>query len=261
MKHITTFFLGLLVVLTSTASASACRYQVQQSSEKIATATVAFIGTVISRSDSTSRRVTFKVQKAIRGVKDGQTYEADGHMTSCHNEFSNYERWLYLGSDLPSDSLLLENNVGQPIQKNIDFVIRETGLKEAEESLSLKGYSESICVQDGGEGLRIVLENGIKAVMHTTLEKRVLKTQEMWEEQSKKTLEQQFSDPYPNPGTDDTFQHCMQDEGKCEAVEGTLYLGDVTKTEISGRIVLKERAKYPSYTFRVKRALDGPACP
>lgn len=261
MKRILTLFLGLLVLLTSTAPASACRYQAQQSREKIANAPVAFIGTVISGSGSTSNRVTFKVQKAIRGVKDGQTYEADGYISSCHNEFWAYERWLYLGSNLPSDSLRLENWVGQPMQMNIDFVIRETGLKEAEESLALKGFTESICVHDAGSGLRIVLENGIKAVMHTTPEKRVLKAQEMSEEYSEKPLDQQFNEPSPNPGIDDTFQHCMPDSGKCVAMEGTLYLGDVTEAEISGRIVLKDGEKYPAYAFRVNRAKASVSCP
>jgi len=122
--------------------AEACMYVPKQNPEKIASAPVAFVGTVVAvrlppGSVFVPLRAIFKVQKAIRGVKDGQLYEAEGYMTSCHNDFRVNERYLYLGSSLPSDTLRLAYADGKPQSENIDFVIRETGIQEAKMPLDI----------------------------------------------------------------------------------------------------------------------------
>lgn len=129
MRAIITF---LIVFACVGFSAQACKNQATPSAASIAAAPVAFVGTVL---DVCGSRITFKVQKSIRGVKDGKTYEVHKKETSCGIDFATGERWLFLGAETTSNSLLLSTDTGISQQSNINFVLRETGIQEAGRAL------------------------------------------------------------------------------------------------------------------------------
>lgn len=234
----------------STSPSLACMYTPKKSPEKIKTAPVAFIGTVIKLngdSMSPNHRVTFKVQKAIRGVEDGQIYETDGYVSSCHNNFAPFMRYLYLGSHLQSDSLSLESWLGEPDQENIDFVIRETGIKEAGQSLLLKGFIKKSCLPKGNYTVDLELDDHllIKLLYQVKDEPEKIRDYEM---------------------TGYTVSYCPENTEKCSQLKGVIDFNTLNNTEISGQLSLADedlpaQLKKRIYSvFRAKYTGDPHSC-
>lgn len=252
------------------SSAQACWLPAHRTnSEDINSAPIAFVGTVVKVGEVQDAGIgsfpiiplTFKVQKAIRGVKDGQLHETKTHAVLCGHQFRMGQRYLILGESQPwRASLLLENSRGQSNKENIAFVMRETGIKEANESLSLKGIAESNCIS---------LENGIKVYLSSTFEEWLNREAQHYED-----IGDGLQIPLSVGPIDmgDTFEMCNPKNKSCSKLKGRLLLGDLTEDEISGRIDISEgkvttartrrrpQEKWAEYVFRVGRKNTQTGC-
>lgn len=176
MKNTYAASLFLWVVLWNVAPAAACRLMEHPSVDSLQSAPVALIGTVTEAGERgtvgmmKSGRLTFVVQKAIRGVPAGmETYSIDiTDATSCDSEFHLGERWLYLGYHIKNNSLRLETQEGKSIVKNIAFVQEQTDAAEASQSLAHKGTFKRTCRTGKESGFSILLENGLRAEVFST---------------------------------------------------------------------------------------------
>lgn len=98
--------LSLMIALSFPAAA--CRYKPMPFETLLKKSETVFIGTVKSVED---RKVTWAVEKGVKGIKDGETFVSDYGGTSCDTRFQEGQRWLFLGPHVPSGSQLIENEV------------------------------------------------------------------------------------------------------------------------------------------------------
>lgn len=218
----------------------------QQSAEQIKTSDVVFIGTVVKKTGHlATERVFFKVQRSLRGVRNGRIYEARGYRTSCDIEFALGARYLYMGTEIWRNSLFLSDKNGNTNKDNIDFVMRETGAKEAEESIVLTGTAEDNCV---------ALSNGIKVHLDTDVFTRRQKTSQV-EISAQKSYAAKVG--IEQLGINDTFERCEPNSNECKPIVGSLYIGERTNEEVIGSVQLSGDEVYP---FRVKLVSTHTGC-
>lgn len=110
-------FFVLTLLVSAPAAAGACRYVPVPLEVSLERATTVFIGDVLSVD---AGKAVFRVEKAIRGVADGDTLSVQMATHSCGIRFQPGQRWLYLGELLPSGSLLLRDEAGNIIKPNAE---------------------------------------------------------------------------------------------------------------------------------------------
>ncbi len=270
-------FLGAL--LCSATPAAACRLMERPSVESLQNAPVALIGTVIEAGENgrvgmtQSGRLTFAVQKAIRGVPAGaQTYSIDiAGATSCDSEFNLGERWLYLGYHIKDNSLKLETQEGRSVAENIAFVQEQTGAVEAVQSLAHKGTFKPICKEGKESGFEIALENGSRAEVFSTaadvLSGRIMNLEKEISDPAALTVYKALQSYRGEPMREylvplDRQQNdwsgrldmCLQGEA-CTPVDGArLQLGKMSENIVTGKIIWYRNPPLDhAYVFRVTR--------
>ncbi|MEZ0260771.1 MAG: hypothetical protein ACAH80_07160 [Alphaproteobacteria bacterium] len=99
--------------------ANACAYERMQFDVALNAAEKSFIGTVASVE---GRDAKITVEKAIKGVKDGEVLDVEIGESSCAIRFQKGQQWLYLGASQPSGSILLKDEQGQELAENVALV-------------------------------------------------------------------------------------------------------------------------------------------
>lgn len=277
MKNIYAACLFLGALLCNATPAAACRLMERPSVESLQNAPVALIGTVIEAGENgrvgmtQSGRLTFAVQKAIRGVPAGaQTYSIDiAGATSCDSEFNLGERWLYLGYHIKDNSLKLETQEGRSVAENIAFVQAQTGAVEAVQSRAHKGTFKPICKEGKESGFEIALENGLRAEVFSSA-KDVLtghpaKADTVSLDKDDPLV--QFALNLPSRAREyrvpldkqenawnGRLDICSQDEA-CKLVDGAqLQLGEMSESIVTGKIIWYVSPPLDQvYVFRVTR--------
>lgn len=275
MKRSYAAFLCFFAAALYASPAAACRIMEQPSVESLQVAPVVLIGTVIEAGEdgrvgmAADGRLTFVVQKAIRGVPEGaKTFSVDIRgATSCDSEFRPGERWLYMGYHIRNNSLKLETQEGVSIPAHIEFVKSQTGFDEAAQSLAHRGTYTPIC-QDGKEaGFEVKLDNGMKTVVFAPMSEVISgRAVSIGEPRNDDPLAQ-FVANAGNPRSDYTvpldrqkgtrsgqLDICKQTK-RCTPVIGAyLQIGELTEERVTGKIMHYENPPVTSvYTFRVKR--------
>jgi hypothetical protein len=252
-----------------------------QSANSIESAPVAFIGTVIRAGNNgyvgsmTNGVLALKVQKAIRGVEDGEVFEYTIKAArSSYLKFNLGERWLFLGLLSVDNSLLLENHMGQPQQANIDFVIEQTGLKEAAESLAIEGTLFETCSEWNTPATGLQLENGMLVTIFDNIEDIFSVYQRF------KAINTGFRDHMGNPTEEvsklyrmstlllngekyrnsGTLQNCAKIGAACLYPEAKINLdGDLAGT-VYGRILIEPVESQQYVVFHAKRTAVSHTC-
>ncbi len=72
---------------------------------KISNSHVAFIGKINKK---VNNEVTFTIERNFKNKDDKKDVVITQGQTSCHDRYEEGDKWLFLGSSMPSGSILLE---------------------------------------------------------------------------------------------------------------------------------------------------------
>lgn len=158
MKRLVILFCLALLFLPNIAQA--CRYEARPFEQLLQSANIIFIGKVSAVENG---KVTFSVDAAIRGARDGATFSSEIGQSSCDIRFQTGETWLYMGSIAPSGSLLLISDTGQVQTDNAKLVKEKTGFDVTADAATFNGSLRSGCAPWDGPAFGIHLQNGLNA--------------------------------------------------------------------------------------------------
>jgi hypothetical protein len=230
------FFVVLLAAFAGRAEA--CRYQSQPIEANLARAQQAFIGTVRTVENGLT---ILTVEQAIRGVKEGDTVEAEYGGSSCDIRFTAGQRWFYLGSGHPSGSLLLQDENGNEIPENIEAVTTAMGAPVAGRGgMVIGGTLERSCAPWDGAAYMITLDNGITAHVYDSIAQRDNTSTAVYQ-----------ADGKPERGHGQILD-CANNKA-CQPLTGTITMGAVDFEAARGRIDIKDGEHNIRHVFKVKR--------
>lgn len=234
------------------APALACKFEARPLAESVAAAKDGFIGTVDTVENGLA---ILHVQKSLHG-KDGDTLDVEISQESCAIRFQPGQRWLYLGPDHPSGSLLLRDENGVKMTANIAAVEKATGAALPADDRVITGTMERSCAPWDGTAYMVTLENGISATVYSAL--------------ANAPKENAPPVTYPADGKAERdhgrIVTCPQaEDGKptdipCAGQTGTITLGLVTPDSAAGRIDIEYGEHHSRHVFRVKRVSKQVFC-
>ncbi|HTK84004.1 MAG TPA: hypothetical protein VL625_02865 [Patescibacteria group bacterium] len=234
-------------LLLLTAPALACEPVAVKWDMLAANAKTAFVGTVTTVENG---KATFTIEKNFR-KGEGNSFDAEIIHSTCGIEFTPGQRWLYLGNDASSGSLMLMSEYGVVRKENVDLVKSTFGDFPADGSEIKQGTLERSCAPWDGAAFAIQLDNGVGAYVYASpsdLDKKgeggVLTYQ---------------SDGKPEQGHGSIVQCPKLREGQaenlpCRAAQGTIAIGTVTPTDVTGYIEIADGPEnHRRFVFHVKR--------
>jgi hypothetical protein len=243
MRLLTMMF--ALVLLA--APARACEPVAVKWDMLAANAKIAFVGTVTTVENG---KATFTIEKNFR-KGEGNSFDAEIIHNTCGIEFAPGQRWLYLGNDASSGSLMLMSEYGAVRTENVELVKSTLGDFPADGSEVKQGTLERTCAPWDGAAFAIRLDNGVGASVYVSpsdLDKKgeggVLTYQ---------------SDGKPERGHGSIIQCPKLRAGQaenlpCRSAQGTIAIGTVTPTDVTGYIEIADGPEnHQRFVFHVKR--------
>ncbi|HYD17366.1 MAG TPA: hypothetical protein VEF76_02675 [Patescibacteria group bacterium] len=219
--------------------AGACRYRPEPLEQSIKSAEKSFIGTVKTVENGMAY---IEVEQTVHGVKEGDVVEAEYRGNSCDIRFAPGQRWLYLGSSLPSGSLLLQDENGRELAGNIAATRAQLGGAPAGRGgMQRGGTIEVSCAPWDGAAYTITLDNGVVAHVYDSLS--VLEK-----------LDGQTTLVIPADGQKGHGAILVCATGTvCQRHSGTITLGGIDRDTAYGRIDILDGEHNIRHVFRVKR--------
>ena len=232
------------LVLAFAGRAEACRYLPRPFEEQLKNANQVFYGTVMRVEDGLT---ILKVDKAVRGVKDGQEVEVPNEGSSCDIRFTAGQRWFFMGGALPSGSALLADENGNEIAENMDMIAENTGDPAARGGMVIGGTLERSCAPWDGAAYMITLDNGIVAHVYDSIVER----------------DSPATAVFPADGKSERghgqILSCLKDK-PCAPLSGTITMGAVDSSMARGRIDVKDGEHSTRHVFKVKRVTKQVFC-
>ncbi|MEZ0225663.1 MAG: hypothetical protein ACAH83_13995 [Alphaproteobacteria bacterium] len=254
-------FLRIFLVLgffsAGMTQAGACSYVARTTEASVAAADKAFVGSIRTVENGLA---IFHVEKGIKNVKDGAEFETEVHERSkgsCGIDFQAGQRWLYLGPDAPSGSLLLQDEEGRAIAENVARVKEKFGDIPAEGGDVLSGTLRDSCAPWDGAAFTIQLDNGVSASVYADLSALDAK--------GKNSIVAYQANGKQEQGTASIIQ-CPKSTGDkaedlpCRSQQGTVSIGFLTPKDATGQIKTTEGEYHSLYVFHVKRLKEQLFC-
>ena len=237
----------LALCLAFSQGAAACAYERMQFEVALKSSEKAFIGTVETVEN---RLAILKVEKAVKGVKEGETLDVEIGESSCAIRFQAGQRWLYLGASQPSGSILLRDENGNAMAENLRLVQEKLGdTPEADRDI-VGGTLKRSCAPWDGTAYTITLDNGITASVYASINDL--------EHMDRNTAATFPVDGKSEPGHGHML-HCPKLTGDkatdipCQLREGTITIGPVDSLTAAGRLDIKDGEHSIRHVFKVKR--------
>ncbi len=251
-------FVIVALLLAVVGRAEACKYVARPVEGSVAASATAFVGSVRTVENGL---VILNVEKAIRGAKDGDEFDTDLHPDKgdCGIVFKPGERWLYLGNDATSGSLLLQDEFGRLQADNLAAAKKLAPGIADDGSDVQSGTSTVMCMKNSGDqresrtsaGIAIRLDNGVSATV--------------------KADPDEFNCPnevhsYTAGGKGEaTIVVCPKSSGDqnlpCQSRPGTVTIsGAPDGGSLTGQIRTEEGEYHQTFVFRVKRLKDEAQC-
>jgi hypothetical protein len=241
------FLLTALVFLLA-HPAQACRYEPRPLEDQLKAAPTVFIGTVTTVEN---RQATFSVEKGIKGIRDGETLDAEITADSCAIRFQPGQRWVYLGNSQPSGSLMLMDEYGRTNPDNIALAHKTFGDFPEDSSEVRHGEIAVSCAPWDGAAFTITLDNGVSASVYASLSG--------FDKKAQAAVAGYQADGKPERDHA-AIVHCPQPKDgqaenlPCQPLQGAVYIGAVTDSEATGYLEIKYSAEnHARHVFRVKR--------
>lgn len=244
-------FAGLMLA-AGVSPALGCRYEARPLAESVAAAQDGFIGTVDTVENGLA---ILHVQKSLRD-KPGDTLEVEISQESCAIRFAPGQRWLYLGPDHPSGSLLLRDENGVEITANIAAAEKATGAALPADDRISAGTMERSCAPWDGTAYMVTLENGISATVYSALANAPKENAPPVTFQADGKAARDHGRIVTCPQTDDG----KPTDIPCAAQTGTITFGLVTQDSAAGRIDIEYGEHHSRHVFRVKRVSKQVFC-
>ncbi len=239
--------LFLALFLFASQDVHACRYQARPFEESLKSAAVSFIGTVTTVEN---RLAVIKVEKAIKGVKDGETLDVEIGESSCAIRFAAGQRWIYLGDSAPSGSLLLMDENGDTVGDNLKLVqTLVPGIADDSPEV-VGGTLEPSCAPWDGAAFAIRLDNGVGATVFDHIKPL--------EDTGRNAPAVFQADERSERGHGRIVQCPRLKDGKpsdqpCQSVKGMIFMGGVDAEYARGRLLIEEGEHHSQHVFKVKR--------
>jgi hypothetical protein len=250
-------FLVMILLTAGAKGAGACQYVAQSLDEALKAADTAFLGSITTVENGLA---VFSVEKGVKNAKDGATVDVDVHArskSSCGIDFQAGQRWLFLGPDLPSGSLLLQDEEGRAVAANVELVKQKIGDIPADGSQVLSGTIRNSCAPWDGAAFTVQLDNGVSASVYASLSALDAK--------DKNAVAAYQADGKSQQNSASIIQ-CPKARGDkpedlpCKSLQGTVSIGFVTPEDITGQIKTTEGEYHSLYVFHVKRLKDRALC-
>lgn len=231
------------------APAHACKVMVRPFEVSFKEAETAFIGTVRTVEN---RLAIIRVEKGIKGIEGGQEIDVEIGESSCAIRFQPGQRWFYLGAGVPSGSLLLRDEYGREMPENMELARKTAG--DIGDGDIAGGTVQNGCDPIGRPAFSIALDNGVSASVNAPLPQNAGDGLASFPVGGK-----------VNRGRG-SIQHCpVLREGEvenlpCRSMAGTVYIGVVDETTVSGLIETEEGEYHSRHVFRVKREFRRILC-
>lgn len=250
-------FLVMILLGAGARDATACRYVARSLDEALKAADTAFLGSITTIENGLA---IFSVEKGMKNAKDGEVVELetqDRSKSSCALNFQPGQRWLFLGPDSPSGSLLLQDEQGRSQKENIDLVKQKFGDIPADGSQVRGGTIRESCAPWDGAAFTIQLDNGVSASVYASLAA-------LDEKEKNAVVAYQASDKQeqgaasiilcPKPVAE------KPENPPCRSMQGTVSIGFVTPGDVTGQIKTTEGEYHSLHVFHVKRLGDQALC-
>lgn len=250
-------FLVMILLGTGARNAAACQYVARSLDEAVKAADTAFLGSITTLENGLA---IFSVEKGVKNAKDGEAVELetrDRSKGSCAINFQPGQRWLFLGPDAPSGSLLLQDDLGRSQKENIDLVKQKFGDIPADGSLVLGGAIRETCAPLDGAAFSIQLDNGVSASVYASLAALDAKAKNAVVAYQASDKQEQGAASIilcPKPGAEKT------ENPPCRSMQGTVSIGFVTPDDVTGQIKATEGEYHSLHVFHVKRLKDQAHC-
>lgn len=236
--------------------AQACSYEARPLPVNIKAAKIAFVGSVRTVENGLA---TFSIEKGIAGVKAGETYDVDmlRDKSSCSERFAAGQRWLFLGKDMPSGSLLLQDEEGRIMTDNLAAVRKEVGDISDDGAEVQHGTIAASCAPWDGAAFAITLDNGVSASVYVDLSELDHKDKNSVASYSANDKSERGDAsitlcPAPRKGKAENLP--------CQLQRGTISIGNVTGEEVTGNIETKDGEYHSLHVFHVKRLKKRALC-
>ena len=241
------FLLILAFFLVAANPTRACRYEPMPLADQVKAAKAIFVGTVSTVENGLA---TITAEKGIKGIKEGEKLDVEITRDSCAIRFAPGQRWLYLGSDQPSGSLLLMDEYGRTMDDNIVLAKKTFGDFPADGGEVLHGTLERTCAPWDGAAFAVMLDNGVSASVYVSpgdLDKKDKNQVVSYEANGKS-----------QSGSASIVQCPRRNDGQpenlpCQSRQGAVYIGAVTDRDVTGYIEIKDGEYHSRYVFRVTR--------
>jgi len=115
---------ALCCALLGVGPALACSVVPARFAQRAAAAKTIFVGTVRTVENGAAY---FHVEKGIKGIADGATFDVDEMRNTCGISFAAGQRWLYMGKTAASGSMMLVSETGIRMDDNIAAVTAHFG--------------------------------------------------------------------------------------------------------------------------------------
>ncbi|TAL27296.1 MAG: hypothetical protein EPN97_17605 [Alphaproteobacteria bacterium] len=250
-------FLVIALLAAGARGAAACQYAAQSLDEALKAADTAFLGSITTVENGLA---IFSVEKGVKNAKEGATVDVEVQARSkgsCGIDFQPGQRWLFLGPDLPSGSLLLQDEEGRAVAANVELVKQKIGDIPADGSQVLSGTIRDSCAPWDGAAFTIQLDNGVSASVYASLSALDAK--------DKNSVVAYQANGKQEQGSASIIQ-CPKTRGDkpedlpCKSSQGTVGIGFVTPDEVTGQIKTTEGEYHSLYVFHVKRLKDQALC-
>jgi hypothetical protein len=248
-------------LLLAAGQAGACTYEAQPLADNVAAAKIAFIGSVRTVENGL---VTFTIEKIIKGAKEGDSFDADLHPDkgNCGIPFKPGERWLYLGNDAPTGSLLLQDEFGRVQADNLAAAKKfAPGIADVGSDVQT-GTSKVICVKAPGgpqgkstaAGMAFRLDNGMSVTINADPD-----------EFRCPTGLNSYSTAKGASANGASIIVCPHSGGNenlpCQSAQGTVTVsGSADPDILTGQIRTQEGEYHRTVVFLVKRLKDEAQC-
>lgn len=241
-------FLTLMVAVWFIAvPARACEPVATKWEDLAKNAKTAFVGTVTTVENG---QATFTIEKNFR-EGEGNSFDAEIIHNTCGIEFTPGQRWLYLGNNSSSGSLMLMSEYGVARKENIELAKTTFGDFPEDGSEVKQGTLERSCAPWDGAAFVIQLENGVGSYVYVS-------PSELDNKGESGVLTYQ-ADGVSQAGHGSITQCPKPREGEaenlpCRTAQGTIAIGAVTPTDVTGYIEIADGPEnHRRFVFHVKR--------